>query len=421
MQQLGDPRALLAGEGVVGELDQIAVQQALQLVQRRLVLLEQFQFFAVVAAEQFHGGAVIVSGQGAHMYHRIVGAVQADGGSGEEALVQDGKLVIVVTGHGTLHQPDKNLVEGEKQDGAADIEEGVQGGDVAHIHGGAPKGQAAHCCGGDGLCAVYPAEKDQGADDVEVEVEHGGAPGVLAGADGGNERGDTGADVLAHDNGKGDVKGDNAGGGEGLEDAHRGGGALEQRSDQRAHQNTQKGIGEGHEELPEGGDVLEGGHSHLHGGHADEQQAQTQQELAHNFFLAALEKHIEHNAGQGQQRAEILRLHQRENDIIRGDIAQAEDLSGDGGADIGAHNDAHGLLQLHDAGVDEAHAHDGGGGRAVDQSRHQRAHQNAHENIVGELLHNAFQPSAGEFFQSVRHRRHAEEEGGDCAQKRNHV
>ena len=38
--------------------------------------------------------------------------------------------------------------------------------------------------------------------------------------------------------------------------------------------------------------------------------------------------------------------------------------AGDGSADIGAHDDAHCLLQLHDARVDETDAHDGGGGGA---------------------------------------------------------
>ena len=143
--------------------------------------------------------------------------------------------------------------------------------------------------------------------------------------------------------------------------------------------------------------------------HADEQQAQAQQQLAHNPLLAALYEHVEHNAYNGHDGAEVLRTHHGEEQVVRRDVSQTENLGGDGGADVGAHDDAHCLLQLHDARVDEAHAHDGGGSRAVDQTGDQGADENAHKQVVGQPFQNGLQTAAGQFFQAACHGVHAEE------------
>ena len=285
-------------------------------------------------------------------------------------------------------------MEGEEKQSTADVKEGVEGGDVAHVHGRRPEGQAA-CRSHGQLSAVDGGQEDQRTDDIKIEVEHGRPPGVAAGADGGDKGGNTGADVLSHDDGEGDVEGDDAGGGEGLQDAHRGGGALEQGGDQGAHHDAQQGIGEGHKEVAELRHILEGGHRSGHGVHADEQQAQAQQQLAHNPLLAALDKHVEHNAHNSNAGAKVLRAHHGEKQVVRGDVSQTENLGGDSGADVGAHDDAHGLLQLHDARVDEAHAHDGGGGRAVDQTGDQGADEYAHKQVVGQPFQNGLQTAAG--------------------------
>lgn len=246
-----------------------------------------------------------------------MGPLQGHSGRGQEALVQHGKAVALVAGNRALHQADQLLMEGEEKQGTADVEEGVEGGDIAHVHGGRPEGEAARRSEGQ-LSAVDTCQEDQRADNIKVEVEHGRPSGVAAGADGGDERGDAGANILAHNDGEGDVEGDDAGGGEGLQDTHRGGGALEQGGDKGAYQDAQQGIGEGHEEVAELRDVLERRHRGGHGVHADKQQAQTQQQLAYNPLFAALDKHIEHNAHHCHDGAEILRAHHgREADCPR--------------------------------------------------------------------------------------------------------
>lgn len=77
------------------------------------------------------------------MDHCVVGPLQGHSGRSQEALVQHGEGVALIAGDGALHQADQLLVEGQQKHGAADVKEGVEGGDVAHIHDGGPEGQAA--------------------------------------------------------------------------------------------------------------------------------------------------------------------------------------------------------------------------------------------------------------------------------------
>lgn len=70
--------------------------------------------------------------------------------------------------------------------------------------------------------------------------------------------------------GHGDVEGDHAGGADGLEYAHRGGGALEQGGDRRSHGYAQKGIGEGGKHRLELRKILQRLHGGGHGVHADD-------------------------------------------------------------------------------------------------------------------------------------------------------
>ena len=64
-----------------------------------------------------------------------------------------------------------------------------------------------------------------------------------------------------------------------------------------------------------------------------------------------------------------------------------EQPAGNGGTDVGAHDDADGLAELEDAGVDQAHHDDGGGGGGLDGRGDQSAQQNALEHAAGEAFH----------------------------------
>ena len=66
--------------------------------------------------------------------------------------------------------------------------------------------------------------------------------------------------------------------------------------DRRTHRHADNGIGKGGEDGLKLRDILEGGNCGGHGIHADKQQAQAQHNLAHRFFVAAPDEHIEDDA-----------------------------------------------------------------------------------------------------------------------------
>src|SRR5699024_1588773 len=124
------------------------------------------------------------------------------------------------------------VAQGQEEQGGDDVEAGVGNGDLAGGGGGQhPAQEAAEGPGqhqgavnhaGDGEDDEQGGE-DDGADDVEHQVDDGGALGVAGGADGGQHRGDAGADVLPEQDEHRVGVGDDAAVGQGLQDAHRGG------------------------------------------------------------------------------------------------------------------------------------------------------------------------------------------------------
>ena len=307
-------------------------------------------------------------------------------------------------------------MEGQQQSGTGDIKAQVQIGDRAPVHHTVPEGEVEQ-----GVAHIEERQEEQGADHVEEKMDHGRPFGVFAGTDGGENGGDAGTDILPHDKRDGGVKANHTGGAHGLEDAHRGRGALDQGGDGGTRQNPQEGIGEGDEELLEFGQILKTGDRALHRVHADKEKAQPQDDLPHDAFAPAAQEQIQHNARRSQEGAQYGGLEQQKKQVVGGDIPQAQELCRDGGADIGPHDDADRLLQLHDARVNEADAHDGGGGGALDQSGDQRAQQDTPEHIAGQPFQYALQTAAGQLLQAVGHGGHAEEEGSDGPDEGDHV
>ena len=275
-------------------------------------------------------------------------------------------------------------------------------GNGAVVHGGVPEGE-----GEDGIDSVEDDQEKHGTDDVEVQVD-GGALGVFGGTDAGQDGSDAGADVLAHDDGHSGGEGHHAGGGQCLENGHRGRGALNEGGDGGANRDPQNGVGEPQEQLLEGLQLCERSQGAFHGFDADEQKTQADENLPHRFFHALIEKGEEQNAHEGQNGSKHFRLEQGEKKIFIRQSAQPENLSRDGGADVGAHDDTHRLPELQDTSVDKANAHDGGRGGGVDHAGHHRAQQYTLQDVVGQPLQHGCQLSAGQLFQTRGHGGHSE-------------
>ena len=206
-----------------------------------------------------------------------------------------------------------------------------------------------------------------------------------------------------------------------MQDTHRSRGALDDGGDAGANQHAQDGVLKGSEELSKGRAVLKGSHSGLHGEHTLEEDTEAQEDLTDDLALGALGDHEDqdtYNGDQGSQGAGLDEAQQEAGAFAVFQIAQTEDLTGDGGTDVGAHDDAHSRAELEDTGVNHTD-HDNGSGRgALDGCGNGSAQKHAEENVAGELFQRFFHTAAGNLFQAAAQHTHAVEEQCQAAAQR---
>ena len=363
-----------------GELDQIGAECVLVLVHLALLVPDLLGQRVVPGMGQAHGLHDAHTGQLGHISGGRTGAGHRHSGGVQQTIVQQGKaLFLGVVGDGEDGQPFQNIRKGEQDEGSRDVEGRVHDGNAPCGDGLIDKVEVHHS-----VQAVETGQKDHDADDVEVEMDHGGAAGVLVRAHRGEQRRHTGADVLAHDDGDGAAVGDDTGGAQGLQDADAGTGALDDASDQCTHQNAEDGVGEADKEVGEPCLALQRLDGIGHGGHAGHQDGKADEDGADALFLLAL-AHIEQDADEGEERAEGGGLEHLDPDAVALQAGEAQQPAGDSGTHIAAHDDADGLMQLHDAAVDEADHHDGGGAGALDDGGHAETEEETFDGIVGQL------------------------------------
>ena len=212
VEQAGDGVVIVGGGAVLGDLDQIAAQPVLIDVQLVLVgkdlLLPGLGVLEELVQHQVHAGL----GQGAHLIHHAGALADGHAGGPQQAGIQEGKVGgLVLSGDSLLGQPFQLAGEGQQQKGGAHIENRVAEGDAHGVDGVRQEGETEN-----GVAAAQDDKAHDGADEVEGDVDDGHPLGVAADADGGDQGGDAGADVLAHDDGDGHAVGDGAGHGQSL-------------------------------------------------------------------------------------------------------------------------------------------------------------------------------------------------------------
>ena len=103
----------------------------------------------------------------------------------------------------------------------------------------------------------------------------------------------------------------------------------------------------------------------------------------------------------------------------RGQLADIKrnQLTGDRGADIRAHDDPHCLPQRHHTGVDKADDHDGRGGGGLNGGSDARADQHSEKTICREFFQDPLHPVAGRGLKTGAHHLHAVQEQRQTAQE----
>ena len=268
-------------------------------------------------------------------------------------------------------------------------------------------------------CVEHDAP-DERADDVDEQVDIGGALALDARAERGQQHRHGRADGDAERDGEGHGERDRARDGQRLQNADGGRRALQDAGEHRTDEHAEQRVGKAGEQLDERGTVLERGHGAAHGGHAVHEHGEAEQNVADVVFGQVLAEHTQGDADHGDDARERCGAQQR-HPAGAADVRQAEDPARDARAEDGAKHDADGLTHLHHAGVDEADDHDGRGRGRLDHGGDARAEQDALERGAREFIQDDLKLVAGHFFQPVAHERHAEQEQGHAAKQRDHI
>ena len=153
-----------------------------------------------------------------------------------------------------------------------------------------------------------------------------------------------------------------------------------------------KGGKEGNERLT----LRERDDCFLHNGNTEEQHTKAQNDLAHMLNQILFNKEVHNRANKQNQRG------------IGGKI-EGGDLSGDRCANIGTHNDANSLSQIHQSGIDESDHHHVRGRGALDHHRNRQADDHGDNAILCCIFQNDAHLFTGGIFQAAGHDRHAEQ------------
>ena len=164
-----------------------------------------------------------------------------------------------------------------------------------------------------------------------------------------------------------------------------------------AGQDAQQGVGEGGHEVDEGLRLPQGRHGGAHHVHTDEQHAQTGQDLTDVLQLELFHKDHQGHAYKGEQGSQLTHV-------------QGDEQAGDGGTDVGAHDDPDRLIEGHHARVDKANHHDCGSGGRLNNGGDGRAYQHAQKAVGSQSLQNHFHTAAGCGLQAGAHHLHAVQE-----------
>jgi len=412
--------AVTLGLNMMAELDEEVGGMVGELVQTVLLFVYLVAYLSFVAVKLLQGHGNIVSGGLGHGDNGISQNAESHGGGVHELGIQRGQLGIFVLLDGVIlddgaAELDKQAGEGNEDDGGHEIENGLEGGYLYVAHDALPEvGEAAG-----GLDNGHDDHEENSSDSIEHDVHDTGALCVLGRADGADHSGgDAGTEVDTHDKGVDEVEVHGAGGRHGLKNTDHGGRTLNYNGEYETGNDAEEGhIAEITENLHKGvrlGKRLNSvGHQHETG----EENAEAQSNESYAVGGLALYKHKENDAQNKGNGSQGVRLEDREQTVAGFDVHKGYDPSGDGGADIGAHNDADSLTESQDARADKTHGEDDGGGGALDDGGDDGTGQNAGQNIAGELAQKVFQSVTGALLKAVAHDLHAVKEQGKTAQQ----
>ena len=408
VQQQGERVAVLPGELGAGELDHVRAQLILVAVDLGFQRLDAIRHLLRIraAVDQVNRVENRLAGQLGHAVGDDLALLHRERRVGEEALVKKLEVVDalhrVVVAHGERRQLFQRAGERQQHRRGDDVEGRMDDGDARRVRRAVHKRKREHRVDG-----VEHDHEQHRADDVKIQVDQRRALGVLARADGRDQRGHAGADVLTHDDRQRRAVFHRARHAQRLQNADGGGGRLDDRRQQRARNHAQNRVGEHQQQVRKFRHVrqrLDRAAHHLHAGH---QHGEADHNAARVVLFIALGKEQQAHADKRQHRRERRRFAQRQQQAVALKPRQRQDPARDRRADVRAHDHARRLREAHDAGIDEADHHHRRRRRRLDHRRHARAQQHGLDLALGQAFQNSLQPAAGSAGQPLAHHVHA--------------
>ena len=358
------------------------------------------------AAEQgFHGQLDIGAHQTRHPLNLIADLQQGDAGRTHQVDIdefQTAGILVLLLGDQQIRELYHLIGQRQQHHGGNHFKDDVHHGNLEH----GVRNQAFNQLG------IGEEQGDNGhnhrAHQVVNQVDHGGPLGVVSSVHRGQNGGHGRADVDAADQEGGKVQRHQSLHCQGLQNTYGGGGGLNHGTQGRAYKNAQQRIAGVHNEFLEPEYVFQWLHGTAHGVKPLEEQAKAQNDLTDVPGLGLLG--IEHQECADEQT-------ERSN---AGNIQSNQD-AGDGGTDVGAENNAGSLGKIHDACIDKAHNHHGGGRGRLDDYGNKDTQQKAQKFIPGQLFQKIFHSGSGSHFQAIAHVLHSEQESTQAAQQGNDV
>ena len=242
VEELADLLALCAGQGAAGDLHEIGAQLVLVAVDQGLRLRHGLEALVRIVGAQGHGVQQVAGGALGHGVGDKAALLNGQGRVLEEALLQAVHILVLrllaVVGEQEHHQLLHGADQREQHHQRGQAEQGVHQGDADGVHG-----DGQECEVQEGVEGIEHQRPDGHAQHVDEQVDKGCALAVEVGAQRRQQHRHRRADSDAHDDGERDLEGDSAGDGQGLQDTHGGGGALQDAGEGNAHQNAQQRVG----------------------------------------------------------------------------------------------------------------------------------------------------------------------------------
>ena len=289
-----------------GQLHEIGAQSVLVAVSLILQSHHLLHDLIVKFTGQTDGELHGLGRDAGHLACDLMGALDSDSRGGQQALVQQGILVLcLIVGNGKLGQLDQQTAQRQQHGGSADIEAGMDHCNALRIHNvfqKLPREEQSN--------TVEQHHKDQSTNNIEVQMHHCGTAGILVGTDRSHHGRHASTDVLTQNDGDGAAEGDDTGGTKALENTNGSGGRLDHSGQHRTNQNTDKRIGEGHHQVCKPRLVTQELHGAAHEIHTGHQCHKAKKNRSDEVLLLALGEHVEDNADDTHERGKRRRLKQ---------------------------------------------------------------------------------------------------------------